>query len=554
MLRWLEDEGRASSPAEQVTLARWSGWGALPGVFDEANEQWSAERAALRDADAWRAAQASTLNAHYTDAALVRVCWDLLEGLGFTGGRVLEPGCGSGNFIGLAPNLPIDIIGVEVDPTTARIAAALYPDADIRMQGFEDTRLPMSSFDAVVGNFPFGNYPVFDPVHNPARRSIHNHFAIKSLDLLKPGGILIAITSSFTMDARNPAARRDIQQRADLLGAIRLPSKAHAAAAGTDVVTDILVLRRRPSDAEPALFTWEDTVEVDLPAESITPGHPDTVRINRYFVDRPEAVLGRLGVGGPYSATVTAVVATDDWKERLAEQAGVIRDSALLAGQGWSPRAPEPATRTAPAADLDDGGLTIVNGKLMVTGAGGTSQPVRTRNRAEAAELQVLVELRDTARLVLSAQASDDPADTVAWTAALRRLNDAYRTRFGALADAVIESGEPDGDEVERVSRVPRGPAAHPPRLRVAVARRLGDRGPGQRRRQQSRDLHRAGSGAVPHANGRGDRRGGAVHLPCHRRTSRSQPDRGAARRQRVGRAREAEQPRLPEPRTRRAS
>ncbi len=446
MLRWLHDTGRSATATDQAILARWSGWGSLPQVFDERASGWDAERAevrALLDEAAWNAARTSTVNAHYTDASLVRVCWNLLTDLGFTGGRVLEPGCGSGNFLGLAPDIPLDLVGVEVEPTTAAIAAALYPHARILSEGFEETRLPAGSFDAAIGNVPFGNYPLHDPLHNPRGHTIHNHFAIKALDLLKPGGVLVTITSPYTMDARNPGARRDMYERADLLGAVRLPSNAHMAAAGTSVVTDILVLRRRPVDEPRAPFGWETTAEVDLPADSIQPDLPDTIRVNRYFAEHPDRVLGRYGVGGVHATTVT-VTAADGWVDRLAVQARQIAASAKEAGRGWSPLPPEPTGPAPPGTARPDehdgevGALTLVNGTLSILGRDGQHRTVGTRNKREAEELRALIDLRDTTRAVLAAQTSDDPADAETWQAERQRLNtiyDRYVSRFGRLAD-----------------------------------------------------------------------------------------------------------------------
>ena len=201
----------------------------------------------LLDERSWKAAARSTLNAHYTSAEVITAIWSAAAALGFAGGRVLEPGCGAGNFLALRPdsvNLG-DVVGVELDPTSAAVAQALYPTADIRAQSFAEVRLPEGFFDLTVGNVPFAKVVLHDPVHNPSRLSLHNHFVVKSLRLTRPGGLAIVVTSRWTMDARNPAARREIAALADLLGAVRLPQGAFAAAAGTDAVCDVLVLRRR---------------------------------------------------------------------------------------------------------------------------------------------------------------------------------------------------------------------------------------------------------------------------------------------------------------------
>ncbi|GAA0925010.1 hypothetical protein GCM10009549_45840 [Streptomyces thermoalcalitolerans] len=307
-------------------LARWSGWGALPGIFnprparagfdsDEAHqravERWDAlsdVRAQVRSLlsqSEWAAARRNTLNAHYTDAALVQAVWGAVQRLGFQGGRVLEPGSGSGNFIGFAPTLPrgVRMTGVEVEPTTAAISRYLYPDAEIITSGLEEVPLADGGFDAVVGNVPFGRYKRFDKVHNPdLKLSIHDHFVLKSLHATRPGGIVALITSRYTLDAEDPVARERMYRLGDLVGAVRLPARAHAQAAGTDVVTDVLFLRRRAKGEEPGDATWLTS------RKRVLPGHDDELAVNAYFDVNPEYVLGdlraRIGQFGP-EVTVT---------------------------------------------------------------------------------------------------------------------------------------------------------------------------------------------------------------------------------------------------------
>ena len=234
MLRTCQREDRPATPAEQEVLARWSGWGAVPEVFDERRAEfaWAREQLAGLLAPAeLAAARRNTLNAHYTDAAIVGPMWNAVQALGFQSGRVLEPGCGSGNFIAFAPQAA-QVTGIELDPVTAGIAGLLYPDAEIRTESFADSRDGDGSFDLAIGNVPFGNMTLHDRRHNPAGHSIHNHFIVKALHLVRPGGVVAVLTSRFTMDARNPAARREIASLADLVGAIRLPGGAHQRAAG----------------------------------------------------------------------------------------------------------------------------------------------------------------------------------------------------------------------------------------------------------------------------------------------------------------------------------
>jgi SAM-dependent methyltransferase len=235
----LDAERRSATRDEQQVLAGWS-WGAIPQVFED-NSTWDGIRERLRALltdDELAAARTTVLNAHYTDPAVVRQIWRAVTELGFAGGRVLEPGCGSGNFIGHAP-ASAELVGVELDATTARMAAALYPSATIRAEGFEQTRLPEASFVAAVGNVPFGGFTLFDPVYNAGGHPIHDHFIVKSLRLTALGGVVAVVTSAGTVDKSNPAARREMHSYGDLIGAVRLPSGAMARVAGTDVVTDV---------------------------------------------------------------------------------------------------------------------------------------------------------------------------------------------------------------------------------------------------------------------------------------------------------------------------
>ncbi len=221
-------------------------------MFDAARPEcaWARdELAALLTQEELAAAARNTLNAHYTDAALVQAIWAGVRQLGFTGGQVLEPGCGSGNFIAFAPD-GAQVAGVELEPVTAAIAAALYPDARILCESFASTRAREGVFDLAIGDVPFGAIRLNDRVHNRGGHAIHGHFAIKALWLTRPGGLVAVLTSRYTMDARNPAVRREIASLADLVGAVRLPSGAHQRAAGTAVVTDLLIFRRREPGRE----------------------------------------------------------------------------------------------------------------------------------------------------------------------------------------------------------------------------------------------------------------------------------------------------------------
>lgn len=344
IVRTCREEQRPATPAEQDVLAQWSGWGAIPEIFDESRGEWAADRARLRELlgpDEWADARASTLNAHYTDPAIAQVMWDALQRAGFESGRVLEPGAGSGTFIALAPEDAV-MVGVEKDPVTAEVAHLLNPHAQVRLEGFEVTNVPERSFDAVIGNVPFGKFSVPDPVWNPHNHSIHNAFLIKSLHLTEPGGWVMAITTAGTLDAQNRRSREALAELADLVGAVRLPTDAFKDVAGTSVVTDILMFRRldspRPKWDKPA---WIDTTEVDVPAAD---GGLESVRINAYFTEpeHREHVLGTLSVGrGLYrdgSLTVTGRDADRPLADQVREALTDVVDRALRQGAGHSPR------------------------------------------------------------------------------------------------------------------------------------------------------------------------------------------------------------------------
>lgn len=359
LLTRLRQAERPATLADQRVLAAWSGWGAVPEVFDTRNERFAPERDQLRQllsSDEYRHAEASILNAHYTDPALAAVIWQALLRAGFSGGRVLEPGCGSGTFIGHAPNSAA-MVGVENDAVSAAIAAALYPSAQVRNEGFETTRVPENSFAAAVGNVPFGRYVAYDPAHNPDRHSIHNHFIIKSLALTAPGGYVAVLTSRYTLDSANGAARHAIAAKADLVGAVRLPSAAFSRVAGTEVVTDLLLLRCREVDQPirehpPAWVDTTTTVLIDPDT-----GRQDEVTVNTHYLERPENVLGRMQLGHGIHGSTTMVVGGDTGKElanQLRERLTEIVDTALQRGHGLTATAD---SLTVVSAESFDPGL-----------------------------------------------------------------------------------------------------------------------------------------------------------------------------------------------------
>jgi len=451
LLARLRQAGRPATPAEQRVLAAWSGWGAVPEVFDAHNERFAPERDQLRQLlsrDQYRHAEASILNAHYTDPALAAVIWQALLRAGFSGGRVLEPGCGSGTFIGHAPDSAV-MVGVENDAITAAIAAALYPSAQVRNEGFETTRVPQNSFAATVGNVPFGRYVVADPSHNPQRFTIHNHFICKSLALTAPGGYVAVLTSRYTLDSANNAARRAMATQADLVGAVRLPSGAFTRVAGTEVVTDLLLLRRRdPAHPAPEHTPgWVDTTTTALSDPQT--GDRDDATLNTYYLEQPENVLGSMELGHGLHGSPTMVVRGTTGEQLAAglrERLTGIVDTALHRGHGLSATA---ASLTVVSADSFDPGL--------ITAADcGEQTPLYTLRYSPAtkgieywdghdwqpnptpktllAETRELIALRDVATdLITSQRDGRPPAERDQLRGHLNHLYDAYVRRHGPI-------------------------------------------------------------------------------------------------------------------------
>ncbi|OZD85395.1 helicase [Rhodococcus sp. 05-2256-B2] len=457
-LRVLADvtaQDRYATADEQAVLARWSSWGATPQVFDPRRDDWTAEREqvrALLDDTAWAQAQRTILNAHYTDPAIAAAMWKATIRAGFTGGRVLEPGCGSGTFIAHAPT-SAQMVGVELDATTAAIAAALNPSAQIRGEGFEKTTAPASSFTAAIGNVPFGDYRLYDPVHNQAKHSIHNHFIVKSLAMTAPGGYVTVLTSRYTLDAQNQRARRDIAALGDLVGAVRLPSNAFRRVAGTEVVTDILVLRRRADGAKPAPLT-ERFLQLENATALDDAGEDKGVPINAVYTDHPEWVLGELRVGhGMYGNETLSVDAPDsdvDLPSLVEDRLGTIVDAAKAADLGHT--ASWRDTLGPTREDFERGLLAAGNTLEETDLAVGTLrhdaqaetierwnsrdwEPVSTRGAKQVAEWGQLLALRDTTRALIESQkdAATSPGQRQALREILGEQYDAYVGRYGPI-------------------------------------------------------------------------------------------------------------------------
>ncbi len=429
-------------------------------MFDEANPRFAATRAELHtllSEKEWAAARRTTINAHYTSAEVVQVVWSAVADLGFVGGRVLEPGCGSGNFIGFAPE-GCAITGVELDPVTATIAAALYPAATIRAESFADTALPDGDMDLVIGNVPFGKITLHDRAHNAGGHSIHNHFILKGLDLTRPGGLLAVVTSRFTLDAQADAARREMADRADLLGAIRLPAGTFRAASGTDVVTDVVILRKRSPGEVRAGESW-----LSLRPVATVDGE---VAVNEYFAAHPEMILGELRrVNGQYGADDLDVVA-DPNKTIAPSMAGIVsraKDTGLTYQPRSEPAPAAPAVLGSPDRGLDQFPvLTSVRkeGSIVTTGMAtfarvrhGELEAFEATPKNGAQELRALCGVRDTLAEVLALQATSTDDD--AFRDAQGRLNrryDDYVARYEPISRfATYETGRTDPDTGEAI-------------------------------------------------------------------------------------------------------
>lgn len=456
----LRTERRNATAEEQSALARWSGWGSLPKVFDEANDAFAVPREQARrllgDEAAWTAARRTTLNAHYTPAEVVGAMWRAVSDLGFTGGRVLEPGCGSGNFIGLAPD-GCEITGVEADATTAAVARHLYGSkATVYAQRFESFVAPDEHFDLVIGNVPFAKVTPHDPRHNRSRLSLHNYFIVKSLELTRPGGLVAVLTSRYTADARNPAARREIDARADLVGAIRFPARAFMGAAGTEVVIDLLVLRRREVNGERRGHDWATTVPAPLDDGD------EPLFVNELFATNPAWVLGTLAADrGMYRERELTVEATGPLLPALDQALNTLvadaRARRLLFTPGTRVSEPVPVTIEDGSPVLrfaQEGSFLLADGRLCRL-ENGQVRPHKPRYRSDAAELRRLVVLRDVARAVLGAQvAGDADPDLHELQGRLTVAYDSYRRAHGPLNRfKVARTGRTDpetGDEIVR--------------------------------------------------------------------------------------------------------
>ena len=425
-LKQIEAEGRQATPQEQETLSKYVGWGGLPQAFDAENASWQKEYQQLKSLltdEEYAAARGSTLNAHYTSPVVIRAMYEALDSMGFQDGNMLEPACGVGNFFGMLPEAmqSSKLYGVELDSITGRMARQLYPDARIEITGFEKTNRK-DFFDVAVGNVPFGNYKVADRAFDKYGFLIHDYFLAKTLEQVRPGGVIAFITSKGTMDKASPDVRRYIAQRAELLGAIRLPNNAFKANAGTEVTSDILFLQKRehPIDIEP------DWIHLGQTADGIP--------VNSYFVDHPDMVLGKMQwdksmYGNEKETTCEPIPGADLAQQLHAAVRNIdgeykrIEISEIDINEG----------RTIPAdPDVRNFSYALVNGQVYYRENSVMTRPILNQTTQE--RVKGMIELRDCVRKLIDLQLTDgSDAEIRAQQAELGRLYDAFSAEYGII-------------------------------------------------------------------------------------------------------------------------
>ena len=427
----LEQEHRGATAEEQQVLSQYVGWGGLSDAFDPGKDSWAKEYAELKgllSEDEYAAARSSVLNAHYTSPTVIRGIYDAVERMGFRSGNILEPSMGVGNFFGMLPDTMADsrLYGVELDSITGRIAKMLYPQADITVAGFETTDR-RDFYDLAVGNVPFGQYKVNDKAYNKLGFSIHNYFFAKAIDQVRPGGVVAFVTSRYTMDSKDSTARKHMAERADLLGAIRLPNNAFRANAGTDVVSDIIFLQKRdrPADIEP---DWVQLGKTE-----------DGFAINQYFVDHPEMVLGELTAESTqYGREELTVVPIEGavLADQLAEAVQHI-EGQYVEVEVETPDVTdaEVERKTLPAdPDVKNFSYAVVDGEVYYRENSIMTQ-VELSDNAKA-RVTGMVELRQIVNQLIQEQLDDYPDEDIKATQAkLNTAYDVFTAKYGLLND-----------------------------------------------------------------------------------------------------------------------
>lgn len=427
-LQTIESEHRLATPEEQEILSKYVGWGGVADAFDESKDNWRTEYAELKGLlteSEYISARESTLNAHYTSPTVIKAIYECVANMGFTTGNVLEPACGIGNFFGLVPEAmgKSKLYGIELDSITGRIAKQLYQNANIAVQGYEDSSLPDSFFDLAVGNVPFGNYGVSDKRYDKNHFMVHDYFFAKTLDKVRPGGIIAFVTSSGTMDKKNSAVRKYIAQRAELLGAVRLPNNAFLQNAGTSVVADILFLQKR----DRAIETEPDWVHLGKSAEGFT--------VNQYFADNPDMVLGQLTEESTQygrQECTCAPIAGADLSEQLRDAMANIHGS-ITEYEREDDELSESTNESIPAdPDVRSFSFTVVDGQIYY----------RENSRMNKMEVSVtaanrikgMVKIRDCTRRLIKYQLEGYPDHLIEQEQrTLNHLYDEFTAKYGLL-------------------------------------------------------------------------------------------------------------------------
>ena len=425
VLKKCQEENRFATPDEQIILSKYVGWGGIPEAFDERADSWRTEYGMLKNIlspEEYASARESTLTAFYTPPTVIKAVYKVMKQLGFREGNILEPSCGIGHFIGMLPEEMKEskIYGVELDTISAGIAQQLYQKTSIAAQGFEETNLPDSFFDAVVGNVPFGDFKVPDKRYDKHKFLVHDYFFAKSLDKLRPGGVMALITSKGTMDKENSAVRKYIAQRADLLGAIRLPNNTFKGNAGTEVVSDILILQKRDRiiDIEPEWIQL-DTTE-------------DGTKMNHYFVQHPEMVLGEMKmVSGRFGLEATCVpYENSDLSEQMDEAIANIHGE--LTAYEVEDELAEEDTSIPADPTVRNFSYTVVDDKIYYR-ENSRMTPVDCSATAEN-RIKGMIRIHDSVRTLLEMQTEDYPdSDIKAEQEKLNRLYDEFTKKYGLI-------------------------------------------------------------------------------------------------------------------------
>lgn len=431
-LQAIRAEGRtAATPEEQAIMSRFVGWGQFPALMNEYGEyEWQKERAVLKgliSPEEWESAKGSILNAHYTHPDVVDAHWKMAERLGYSGGRFLETSAGIGYYLGMMPdNLrsQTKASAVELDELSGGMMKLLYPRDNVQIQGFQEHNAPDGFYDLVASNVPFGDYKVHDPRYNKHQAQIHDYFFLKSADKVRPGGLVMHITSKGTLDKGDPAIRKELAKTCDLVAALRFPGQTHKENAGTDVVTDMLILRKRQPGEQPNGIAWTETTSVPDPAG----GAP--IPVNEYFAKHPEQVLGTLDrTGTMYRGDSVNVSKTEDYEDRLKQAIERLPQNLMTKATAPKERF-EPEAMPAPG-DVKDGGFKVEKGKVYVRDGGGMVE--QEMAPAKVAKIEAHIGVRDAKQAVINAQLKGE--DATAARADLNRVYDAFVKKHGFLSD-----------------------------------------------------------------------------------------------------------------------